>query len=305
MLHIRSDRKSLPLLSRHELALVAITMVWGTTFLIVQWAMQHSGALFFVGVRFVIAGAVTMLVFRKAMRGLTLHEFLAGTAIGAALFLGYALQSHGLKTITSSQSAFITALYVPMVPLLQWLVLRRPPRLMSWVGIGLAFAGLVLLAGPDAGHLTLSAGEIATLLGALAIAAEIILIGRFALSVDSRRVTAVQLLAGGIMSLLVMPVAGEAIPAFHWVWFSCALGLGVASALIQLTMNWAQKVVSPTRATLIYAGEPVWGGIFGRIAGDRLPPLALLGGALIVAGVVASEWRPRRKVRLGAQAPAE
>lgn len=284
-------------LSRHELALVAITMVWGTTFLIVQWAMQHAGALFFVGVRFLIAGAMTALVFRKAMRGLTLHELKAGTVIGVAIFLGYALQSHGLKTITSSQSAFITALYVPMVPLLQWLALRRRPGLMSWAGIGLAFTGLVMLAGPEAGGFTLSAGEIVTLLGAVAIAGEIILIGGFASGVDSRRVTAVQLLAGGAMSLAMMPVAGEGVPAFHWVWFSCAVGLGLASALIQLTMNWAQKVVPPTRATLIYAGEPVWGGIVGRIAGDRLPPLALLGGALIVVAVVVSEWRPHRGVR--------
>ena len=287
--------KSLPLsLSRHELALIAITMVWGATFLIVQWAMIYSGALFFVGIRFLVAGACTTLVFRKAMAGLTLREVLAGSAIGAAIFLGYALQSHGLKTITSSQSAFITALYVPLVPLLQWLILRRPPQLMSWIGIVFAFVGLVLLAGPQAGSIRLSAGEIVTLLSALAIAAEIILIGRFALQVDSRRITAVQLLAGGVMSLLAMPLAGEAVPEFHYVWLLCAVGLGIASALIQLTMNWAQKVVSPTRATLIYAGEPVWGGIFGRLAGDRLAPLALLGGALIVAGVIIGEWRPRR-----------
>ena len=108
-------------------------------------------------------------------------------------------------------------------------------------------------------------------------------------------VRAIQLLAGGTMSLMAMPLVGEAVPAFHWVWFSCAVGLGLASALIQLTMNWAQKVVPPTRATLIYAGEPVWGGIFGRIAGDRLPPLALLGGALIVAGVIASELQPKKR----------
>lgn len=287
--------KTVPLsLSRHELALIAITMIWGATFLIVQWAMIYSGALFFVGVRFLVAGACTMLVFRKAMAGLTRRELAAGSVIGAALFLGYALQSHGLKTITSSQSAFITALYVPLVPLLQWLVLRRPPRLTSWAGIVLAFAGLVLLAGPQAGQLRLSAGEIATLLSAVAIAAEIILIGRFALQVDSRRITAVQLLSGGVMSLLAMPLVGESIPDFHFIWLICAVGLGIASALIQLTMNWAQKVVSPTRATLIYAGEPVWGGIFGRLAGDRLAPLALLGGVLIVAGVIVGEWRPRR-----------
>jgi drug/metabolite transporter (DMT)-like permease len=58
-------------------------------------------------------------------------------------------------------------------------------------------------------------------------------------------------------------------------------------------MNWAQQSVSPTRATVIYAGEPVWGGIVGRLAGDRLPGLALAGAALIVAGVLVSELRPR------------
>ncbi len=60
-------------------------------------------------------------------------------------------------------------------------------------------------------------------------------------------------------------------------------------------MNWAQRSVSPTRATVIYAGEPVWAGIVGRLAGERLPGVALLGGALIVIGVVVSELRVRRK----------
>ncbi|MNH31185.1 EamA-like transporter family protein [compost metagenome] len=66
------------------------------------------------------------------------------------------------------------------------------------------------------------------------------------------------------------------------------------SAVIQVAMNWAQKSVSPTRATLIYAGEPVWAGIVGRIAGERLPGVALLGGLLIVIAVVVSELKVRR-----------
>ncbi|CUI29810.1 DMT family transporter [Achromobacter sp. 2789STDY5608621] len=282
-------------LSRQEIALVLVTMLWGSTFLIIHIAMQHSGPLFFVGVRFTVAGLVSMLLFRKHMAGLTRREGGAGVAIGCALFLGYYLQTYGLQTITSSQSAFITALYVPIVPLLQWAVLKRPPGLMSWVGVGLAFTGLVLLAGPEAGALHVSPGELATLAGAAAIAAEIILIGHFARSVDSRRVTAVQLLTAGLASFALMPVLGEPIPAFSWLWAGAAIGLGLASAVIQLTMNWAQKSVSPTRATVIYAGEPVWGGIVGRLAGDRLPGLALVGGALIVAGVLASEIKFKRK----------
>lgn len=236
-----------------------------------------------------------MLLFRRHMARLTRREAGAGVAIGCALFLGYYLQTLGLRTITSSQSAFITALYVPIVPLLQWAVLKRPPGLMSWVGVALAFTGLVLLAGPEAGALHFSAGELATLAGAAAIAAEIILIGHFASSVDSRRVTAVQLLTAGLVSFALMPALGEAVPEFSWLWAGGAIGLGLASAVIQLTMNWAQKSVSPTRATVIYAGEPVWGGIVGRLAGERLPGLALVGAALIVAGVLASEVKFRRR----------
>ncbi|MFY1840577.1 DMT family transporter [Achromobacter xylosoxidans] len=282
-------------LSRQEIALVLVTMLWGSTFLVIHIAMQHSGPLFFVGVRFTIAGVVSMLLSRRHMARLTRREAGAGVAIGCALFLGYYLQTLGLRTITSSQSAFITALYVPIVPLLQWAVLKRPPGLMSWVGVALAFTGLVLLAGPEAGALHFSAGELATLAGAAAIAAEIILIGHFASSVDSRRVTAVQLLTAGLVSFALMPALGEAVPEFSWLWAGGAIGLGLASAVIQLTMNWAQKSVSPTRATVIYAGEPVWGGIVGRLAGERLPGLALVGAALIVAGVLASEVKFKRR----------
>lgn len=298
MLHTSSSHSSrTPLLSRQELALIAVTMVWGGTFLVVHLAMQHSGPLFFVSLRFVTAGLIGLLVFRKVMAGLTRTELVAGIAIGASIFLGYGLQTFGLQTISSSKSAFLTALYVPLVPLVQWLVMGKPPRLMSWIGIGLAFTGLMLVAGPESGGMELNVGEMATMLSTLAIAAEVLLIGHFAGKVDARRVTTVQLLAAGVMALLAMPVAGESVPDFSWVWLSAAVAMACASILIQLTMNWAQKSLSPTRATVIYASEPVWAGIVGRMAGDRLPGLAILGAALIVGGVLVSE------LRLGRQTP--
>ncbi|MBB5192704.1 drug/metabolite transporter (DMT)-like permease [Silvimonas terrae] len=284
--------KSFSLLpSRQELALILVTVFWGGTFFVVHLAMQHAGPLFFVGLRFSWAGLLSLALCRGHLRGLTRRELWAGFLIGVSIFLGYGLQTYGLQTITGSQSAFITALYVPMVPLVQWLVMGRPPHLMSWLGIFLAFTGLICLSGPQAGSLSFGPGEIATLLCAVAVAGEILLIGRFAGRVDSRRVTVVQLLVAGGLALLSMPIAGEAIPAFSWYWALPVLVMGVMSMVIQFTMNWAQKTVSPTRATVIYAGEPVWGGVVGRIAGDRLPALAILGGALIVAGVLVSELK--------------
>ncbi|MFI8558764.1 DMT family transporter [Pseudomonas putida] len=283
-------------LSKAEMVLVFITMLWGGTFLLVHNVMTVSGPMFFVGLRFAAAALFVGLVSARCLTGLTSTELKAGVLIGTAIMLGYGLQTMGLQTISSSQSAFITALYVPFVPLLQWLVLGRRPGLMPSIGICLAFVGLMLLAGPEGGALHFSEGEVVTLVSAVAIAGEIILISRYAGQVDVRRVTVVQLATASLLSFLMIVPTQERLPEFSWLLLLSALGLGAMSAVIQVAMNWAQKSVSPTRATLIYAGEPVWAGIVGRIAGERLPGVALLGGLLIVVAVVVSELRWRRSV---------
>ncbi|QHG66055.1 DMT family transporter [Pseudomonas putida] len=281
-------------LSKAEMVLVFITMLWGGTFLLVHNVMTVSGPMFFVGLRFAAAALFVGLASARALSGLTFTELKAGVLIGVSIMLGYGLQTMGLQTISSSQSAFITALYVPFVPLLQWLVLGRRPGLMPSIGICLAFVGLMLLAGPEGGALHFSEGEVVTLVSAVAIAAEIILISRFAGQVDVRRVTVVQLATASLLAFLMIVPTQERLPDFSWLLLLSALGLGAMSAVIQVAMNWAQKSVSPTRATLIYAGEPVWAGIVGRIAGERLPGIALIGGLLIVIAVVVSELKIRR-----------
>ncbi|PPF13421.1 EamA family transporter [Rathayibacter sp. AY1D7] len=280
--------------TRPEWALIGITAIWGGTFLAVHIAMEHSGPLFFVGMRFAIAGLISAVVFHRSLRGMRRIDLAAGVAIGVMIFAGYGLQSYGLQTIPSSTSAFLTALYVPLVPLLQWVVFRRRPGVLTLVGVALAFVGLLLIAGPQPG-VALGAGEVATIVSTLPIAAEIILIGLVAGRVDLGRVTVVQLLVAGALGFASMPLAGEAVPAFSGAWLIPALALGASSCLIQLTMNWAQRSVSPSRATIIYSAEPVWAGLIGRLAGDRLPALALLGAGFIVAGTLVSELKPRRE----------
>ena len=279
--------------SKAECLLVVITMIWGGTFLLVQHAMTVSGPMFFVGLRFAAAAIVVGIFTLHTLRDLTFLELKAGVFIGVSIMFGYGLQTIGLQTIPSSQSAFITALYVPCVPLLQWVVLGRRPGLMPSLGIMLAFTGLMLLTGPAGASFNFSPGEIATLICAIAVAAEIILISAFAGQVDVRRVTVVQLAAASLLSFLMVVPMGEALPEFSWLLVFSAIGLGLTSAVIQVAMNWAQQSVSPTRATLIYAGEPVWAGVIGRIAGERFPPIAMIGAALIVVAVIVSELKTR------------
>ncbi len=245
--------------------LIFITMIWGGTFLAVHLAMQVSGPFFFVGLRFAAATLVLTLFSLRSLRGLTWYELKAGVFIGIAIMFGYGLQTVGLQTISSSQSAFITAMYVPMVPLLQWLVLGRFPGVMAWVGVLLAFSGLMLLAAPSSADMALSIGEILTLIGTLGMAAEIILIGAYAGKVNVKRVTVVQLATASLAAFLMMVPTGESVPPYSNYLLYSAVGLGLASAIIQVTMNWAQRSVSPTRATVIYAGEPVWAGLVGAL----------------------------------------
>jgi drug/metabolite transporter (DMT)-like permease len=273
--HFRPSRHGI---GRPEAALIAVSMIWGATFLVVQNALSVSTPFVFVSMRFGTAALVLALVAGRSLAELTWQEVKAGALIGTAMIL-------------SSTSGFLTALYVPIVPLLQWALLRQPPSLPAWIGVGLAFIGLVLIAGLDGAGVDMGYGEFVTVLCAVAFATEIILIGAFAGSVDARRVTVVQLAAASLFATIAAPMAGEPAPVFSWLLASTVIGMALASAAIQLTMNWAQKTVSPTRATIIYASEPVWAGLFGRLAGETLLPRAILGCSLIVAAVIASQWR--------------
>lgn len=274
-----------------EAALIVVTMIWGGTFIVVQNALAVTGPFFFVGVRFGTAALMMALFSYRNLPGLTRGELRAGGLIGIAIVAGYSLQTIGLLTILSSESAFITALYVPMVPLLQWRIMKRRPQLSSWAGIVIAFAGLMLITLPASGAVALSSGAALTLLCAVAFSFEIILIGFFAGSVDARRVSVVQLAAASLMAFAAMIPAGESVPEFTWLLFFSVAGMALASALIQYAMNWAQRTVSPTKAAVIYAGEPVWAALFGRLAGELLTGRAIFGGALIVIAVIVSQWQ--------------
>lgn len=296
------------LFSPQELVLIAVTIFWGGSYAIMHVALASCGPVFFVAMRFLLAGLLTCVFFPKILRTLSRADLVAGLVIGVPVCLGQTLQTIGLQTITVSQSAFLTALYVPVVPLLQWIVMKKRPHLMAWLGLGCAFAGVLLLTCHGAKGLTFSVGDVLTLCSAVAIAAEIVLIGRFAEgdlktsdvntpnvstpSVNAVNVTAIQLLTAGFLALGALPFTGDSLPSASWGWIVPTLGLAAASVAVQLAMNWAQKTISPTKATIIYAGDPVWGGVFGRLMGETLPASALLGAAFIVAGVIVSDLRP-------------
>lgn len=276
------------------LVLVLVTMLWGGTFLVTRIALHFVGPFGFVGLRFAVAAIAVALAVRPHPASFQRRELVGGVVIGVILFLGYGLQADGLRTVASGESAFLTALYVPMVPMLEFLLFRRKPGLAALVGLILAFAGLVLISGVTPSNLALGAGAILTLGGALAAAVEIVLIGRFSTHTDPRRIALVQLTTVAVLALATELVRGGRILTTAPFAIGAVLGLGLVTAFIMVAQNWAQRSVPANRATLIYAMEPVWAGLIGAAFGEMFAAAQVFGGVMIVGSVVLSQWRSAR-----------
>lgn len=264
----------------------------GCTFLVIRLAMQECGPFWFVCLRFGAASLALALVSLPVLKRFTRREIWGGIVIGVTVYVEYSLQTAGLAYIEASRSAFITAFYVPLVPLFEWLIMRRRPGRMALIGLALAFPGVILLSGMDVSG-GLGRGELLTIGCAIVYALEIIVIAMIVPGTDPRRVTLVELVVTALLAGASMPLNGESVSLSPYV-LAAGIGLGVCTALIQSVIAWAQKSVPPTKATLIYTGEPVWGGVIGCLYGERLTLSSLAGCALVLAGILISE-RPEKK----------
>lgn len=276
---------------RHpEVVLLIVTAVWGGTFLATRTALEGTGPFTLLFLRFAIGAAlVASLVRRRPNSRQIVGALIVATAIAVAL----GAQTIGLKTVGSARAAFLTAFYVPLVPLLQGPLTGRRPTLAAALGAAVAFMGLALLSAGDGWSISLSTGDGLVLVGAFASALQIVLVGRFASDGDPAALTAVQL--GGVALLALGGAASEGMRATPLA-LILAGGLGVlGTAGALLAMNWAQRTVSPARATLIYALEPVWAALFGALAGERIGVMGLVGGALVVSGAVVGQFLPERR----------
>ncbi len=277
---------------RHTLALVGVTAIWGSTFVVVKDAIGEIPVTDFLTLRFGLA-ALAMLVLRpRSVVALSAAGRRAGVVIGLALGAGYLLQTLGLQHTSAAVSGFITGMFVVLTPLGAAVLLRRPPSGMAWGAVGVATVGLGLL---SLRGFSIGFGEALTLGCAAAFALHIVALGKWASSYDAYGLAVVQLLTtAGLCAVFAAP-GGLAMPPDGSVWFALVLTALLATALAFVVQTWAQAHLSPTRAAVIMTMEPVFGGAFAvGLAGEVLGPRMLLGAALVLGAMVLTEVGPRR-----------
>jgi drug/metabolite transporter (DMT)-like permease len=275
-----------------DLALFALTLCWGTTFLLVKNALAGTAPAVFLLLRFGVATAAVALVAALRRDRPTRAAVRHGLLLGVAMFAGFALQTLGLRSTTPARSGFLTGLSVLIVPFLARFLLRRRVSAAAWLGVALAVAGLLALTRPFGTDLpdVVRTGDLLTVGCAVAFAVQIVLVSEWSPRHALAPFTLVQVAATFALSALLLPLEPPALTPSPALWATVAYSGVVMTAAAFFVMNWAQRRTSAVRAALIFSLEPVAAALFSHlVGGEPLVALDWLGGGLIVLGVVAGE----------------
>lgn len=284
---------------RADLLLLIVALIWGTAFIAQKAANDSMPPISFVTARFALSWAVIAPLayyeFRRSDRSALTRQDVALTAfLGLCLFVGSNLQQIGLLTTTATNAGFLTALYVVLVPFTLWAMTGVPPRL-AIVGASLmSICGAWLLtAKGELQHLT--SGDVLMLISDVIWAVWLSLVPVFLHRANRPFFLAfaqfgIVTALGVIAALRFETVTSDGIvAAMPSIFYAGVLSGGVAYTL----QIMAQRHTPAAEAALVMSLESVFAAVAGVfLLSERLTPLALLGCALILLGVIVVEAGP-------------
>jgi drug/metabolite transporter (DMT)-like permease len=267
---------------------VAATAVWGATFIVVKRGLTGNSPLTFLALRFLIAAAVLLPLLRS--RGVRAPRSAWPYACGAALFAGYAFQTLGLATTTPARSAFITALSVVLVPLLEPVFAINRVSWRALAGAAVSIVGLAVLLRPETAPP--SAGDWLTLGCAVAFAFHGILLQGAVRRAPPAAVNAAQVLTTTALALPAAAAAGWQVTFAPWTVAALAITGVLATVAAFWAMTEAQRALTAAETALVLAFEPVVAAVVSVLGGADVVTASLIGGgALVVLGVVVATVR--------------
>ncbi|MCT4595339.1 MAG: DMT family transporter [Anaeromicrobium sp.] len=277
-----------------DLSLVLVALVWGSTFVVIKDTLSHAKPLGFMALRFILATVILGGIFNKKLRQSNKSEIRAGAIIGVILYLGLLIQTIGLIYTTASKQAFLTAVYVVIVPFLVWIIYKKPPDSYSIIGAILALIGIGFLTIDGSFRVdSLNKGDMLTLCCALFFAGHIVSIGYFAKDMEPIVLSIVQF---GVTALLFL-VSALIVEGSKYILqpntLKAALYLALVGTVFAYTVqNVAQKYTSSTHAAIILSLESVFGTILGvYILGEIMTREMIIGCIVIFVGIIITETK--------------
>jgi drug/metabolite transporter (DMT)-like permease len=285
--------------TRAELYLLAVTLIWGSTFVITKGLLQDVSPFLYTALRFSGAAILLALFSLRSVATLRQATVVKGGILGLLLFLGFILQTIGLQYTSASKSAFITGMLVVLTPICQIIIERRPPQLGNLIGIAFVTIGLYFLTSPEGSEFNI--GDLLTLGCALCFALHIVYLDIFSQVHQPVQLAFSQFLASGILAFLGVFLYEDVTWHPNPKLLGALAYLTVFATLIALFVQVKyQKDTTPTRAAVLFSVEPVFAALIAYFfVGEVLGVIGVLGGGLIVAGMLISELSdvllPKRK----------
>ena len=301
---------------RGSLLLLLTAAIWGAAFVAQRVGMDCLGPLTFNGTRMVLAGLALLPVIRLTGRsrkakiaetGPSRNEQPAGNAApdqkalmtggllcGLFLFISSTLQQFGLMTTTAGKAGFITALYVVLVPLIAWVLMKKNPGRWIWVSVLLAVSGLFLICVPAGQDFSLNRGDLLVIGCAVCFTGHILVVDHYSPRVDGLRLSCIQFFVCGLLSL---------IPAFFTEEITLSglrnalipiLYAGVFSGAVGYTLQiFAQRDTNPTVASLLMCLEAVFAVLTGALLlGEQMTVRESVGCVVMFAAVILAQLSP-------------
>ncbi len=286
-----------------SLGLVLTAAIWGFSFVIVKDSLSYVGAVWMIAFRFSIAAVLLALLYCKKLKLLTSSYLRHGALLGFFLFAAYVVQTIGCNYTTAGKNAFLTAIYVILVPLFGWPLLHKRPSWFVWVAAVVFLTGVALLSLNKEDSSSVNIGDVLTLLCGVFFALHIVYSARYDQTEDPVLLSVLQFFFCALFSWIAAPLMpwesvngpfpteslkdGRVIVSM--------LYLGVFSTMVGFTLQTVcLKIVPSALASLFLSLEAVFGGLFGALfLKEALSPRMWIGCALIFFAILLAEVVPQ------------
>lgn len=283
-----------------DLSLLITAIIWGSGFIASQYAIDSNISTSLILLfRFTIASIALLLIFFKSIKTINKGELLLGVITGVLLYWAFYFQTIGLKYTTPSNNAFITAVYVILVPFITWIAFKKKPQLKFFFLTFSTFIGVAILTySPDNG-ISFNKGDAFTLVCAFLFALHISFLDVSSKRVAVIKLTFLQMATAAILSLLTFGFVDHFSIANANLsqGFLSLIYLGLFSTMLCFFIQtFAQKYTSSTKAALFLSSESLFGSLFSVLL--KIEPFTinmLIGGFFILFSIFASEITSNKK----------
>ncbi len=277
-----------------ELQLIIVAIVWGGGFIATEYAIEaNMPNSLILSIRFMLASLVMFLLSFKDIIKMDKKTLIHGMIAGIFLFLGFFIQIFGQSQTTVSNSAFLTATNVVMVPFIVWVISKHKPKLQVFILATTTLIGIGVLTLNIETGLSFNRGDILVLMCALMFALHISYLGIFSKGLNVKALTFLQLFVAGIISTIVFFITDIHLTTMSIVQAGIlpTLYLAIFSTLFcYFFQTKAQQIVPPSRVGIILCTEGFFGSLLAIILGiEPLKVTVIVGGIIIIGSVMLSE----------------